>query len=167
MAAGPDDSTRFACDAMCGGLARWLRAFGYDATFSPAIDDGQLVDQARRENRVLVSSDGRLFERRALRSGEVRGLFLPPGLRLLAQVRFVVESLHLTIGEPRCMSCGGELMIVSADAVGDRVPARSLTWATRFFECSRCGRVLWNGTHWRRISAVRQAAEEWAARTPE
>ena len=31
---------RFFCDAMLGGLARWLRAMGYDAAFEYGIDDG-------------------------------------------------------------------------------------------------------------------------------
>ncbi|MCK6457912.1 MAG: Mut7-C RNAse domain-containing protein [Phycisphaerae bacterium] len=153
----------FACDAMCGGLARWLRALGYDATFSPRIDDGELVRQARGEGRILISSDSRLFERRAIRLGEVKSCFLPRGMKMLDQVRFVVSRLGLTVRDPRCMACGGELERVDAAEVGDRVPARSLVWATEFFECRRCGRVFWNGTHWRRIDAVRRAAGEWTA----
>lgn len=164
MMAFDHEEPRFACDAMCGGLARWLRALGYEASFSASIDDGELVEQARREQRIVVSSDGQIFERRALRTGEVRGLFLPRGMRLLAQVRFVVEALGLAVREPRCMGCGSALAVVSADAVGDRVPARSLVWATQFFECAECGRVFWNGTHWRRISAIREAAGAWADR---
>lgn len=147
---------------MCGGLARWLRALGYDASFSPSIDDGELVRQSGCEGRVLISSDSRLFERRALRSGEVASVFLPRGLRLMAQVRFVVEACRLPVREPRCMACGGELRIVAADEVGDRVPARSLIWATQFYECTACRNVFWNGSHWRRISAVRSAAAGWS-----
>jgi len=30
----------FFCDAMLGGLARWLRAAGYDAEYEYGIDDG-------------------------------------------------------------------------------------------------------------------------------
>src|SRR5262249_36519459 len=114
-----------------------------------------------RDGRILISSDGRIFARRLLRDGEVRSLFLPRGLRMLAQVRFVVENLGLPVVDPRCMSCGGPLRTVAAEEVGDRVPARSLGWATQFFECNACRRVFWNGTHWRRISAIRKAAEGW------
>ena len=38
---------RFACDAMLGGLARWLRAAGYDACWQEGIDDGELIRLAR------------------------------------------------------------------------------------------------------------------------
>ncbi len=152
---------RFACDAMCGGLARWLRALGYDATFSPSVSDAELVRHALHEGRVLISSDGPMFARRLLRDGTVASLFLPRGLRLAEQVEFVVRRLRLAVHEPRCMSCGGELERVSAEEVGDRVPARSLIWATEFYRCTRCVRVMWNGTHWRRIASVRQAAARW------
>src|SRR5262245_24081148 len=161
--ATPDPAPRFACDAMCGGLARWLRGLGYDATFDAAIDDADLVRLAEREKRTLVSSDGLIFERRVLKNGTVSGLFLPRGMKLLGQVEFVVRTLGLGVRDPKCMTCGGDLAVVARDAVGDRVPARSLVWATEFFECSRCGRVFWNGTHWRRISAVRAAAAGWQA----
>lgn len=146
---------------MCGGLARWLRGLGYDATFSASVEDGELVELARREGRVLISGDGGLFERRAIRDGVVRALYLPHGMKLLSQVRIVVETLRLGVSTPRCMSCGGELAARRADEVGDRVPAKSLIWATEFFECSACRRVYWNGTHWKRISAVRRAAADW------
>lgn len=157
-----DHDLAFACDAMCGGLARWLRALGYDADFDPHVEDRDLVQQAQREGRLLISSDARMFERRLLRDGIVRSLYLPRGLRLLDQVRFVVAELRLIVRDPRCMSCGGELRIVRAEDVGDRVPARSLIWATAFFECARCRRAFWNGSHWRRIDGVRRAAAQLA-----
>jgi uncharacterized protein with PIN domain len=154
---------RFACDAMCGGLARWLRALGYDATFAPDITDADLVALAQAEGRILISSDSRLFERRLLRDGVIHGLFLPRGLKRLDQVRFVVERLRLPTMEPRCMACGGALVVVGPEDVGDRVPAKSLLGASEFFECECCRKVFWNGSHWRRIAAVRQAAPQWAA----
>ena len=47
-----DHALRFACDAMLGGLARWLRAAGYDATWQEGIDAGLgRKDDALREGR--------------------------------------------------------------------------------------------------------------------
>lgn len=162
LKAADPSASRFACDAMCGGLARWLRAIGYDTAFIPDIDDAALIALAARENRAVLSSDTRMFERRVLVCGSVRGLLIPTGLRLLAQLEFVVRRLRLTCGFPRCMLCNGPLSAVQRSEVADRVPARSLLWATEFFECGRCRRVFWNGTHWRRINAVRQWVDEWS-----
>ncbi len=154
------DEVRFACDAMCGGLARWLRAIGYDATFSADIDDADLVEQARQEDRVLVSADGRLFERNAITSGEVRALRLPRGLKRMKQLEWVVRAMRLEVGHPRCTACNGRLVEARRDEVQHIVPARSLVWADRFYRCGSCGKAFWNGTHWQRIRKVRDYLQQ-------
>jgi len=146
----------FACDAMCGGLARWLRAIGYDATFHPHIEDDELIEDARREGRIVISSDGKLFERKTLTSGELPGLFLPRGMKRMEQIRYVVQALNLTVRPARCMKCNGRLIPASREGVADVVPARSLVWADSFFRCDACGRAFWHGTHWRKIAARRE-----------
>lgn len=150
----PEPDLRLAADAMCGGLARWLRLLGVDTSYTAGIDDAELVRQALRERRIVLSSDGRLFERRVFTSGELRGIRLPVGLRLLEQVRFVRARLHISARFPRCVACNGELQTVSRRDIADRVPARSLVWAETFYRCDACGKVYWEGTHWERIRAA-------------
>ncbi len=152
----PDQPKRIACDAMCGGLARWLRVLGVDASYTPGIDDAELVRHAQSDHRVLISSDRKIFERRLLASGEVQGLLLPVGLALRDQVKFAVAGLGLAVGFPRCTLCNGELQSVDRAAVADVVPAKSLIWAPEFYRCQECQHVYWEGTHWRRIRAVRE-----------
>jgi uncharacterized protein with PIN domain len=153
---GPGD-IRFACDAMCGGLARWLRAIGYDATWSADIDDGELVQEADEQGRFLLSSDGGIFERRMITSGQVPALLLPRGLRLMEQLEYVVQQLKLPVRQPRCMTCSGPLVPTAREEVAAEVPARSLVWARNFYRCGSCAKVFWEGSHWRRISKVREA----------
>jgi uncharacterized protein with PIN domain len=52
---------RFVCDAMLGGLARWLRAAGYDASWQNEIDDHALIRLAQAEGRTLLSCDSEIF----------------------------------------------------------------------------------------------------------
>ncbi|HPM23320.1 MAG TPA: Mut7-C RNAse domain-containing protein [Phycisphaerae bacterium] len=146
---------RVACDAMCGGLARWLRVLGVDSSYTPGIDDGDLVAHALAEHRIVLSSDGKLFERRVFATGALRGVRLPVGLKLLDQVRFVVRELQIQPEFPRCTLCNGELDAIGREEVADVVPARSLIWTTEFYRCRACRHVFWEGTHWRRIQAVR------------
>lgn len=141
---------------MCGGLARWLRVLGVDASYTPDIEDGLLVRQALAERRTVVSSDHKLFERRVFATGELGGLLMPVGLKLREQVRFVAQKLGLRTGFPRCTLCNGELATVARAEIADVVPARSLIWAHEFYRCGACGHVYWEGTHWRRIRAVRE-----------
>lgn len=146
---------RFACDAMCGGLARWLRLLGHDASYTAHIEDAALAEHAVAERRVVLSSDRRLFERRLFTTGQLRGLLLPVGLMLDEQVLFVFARFTLRAGEPRCTTCNGPLERVARADVADRVPARSLIWTDEFQRCTRCGQVYWRGTHWRRIEALK------------
>lgn len=141
---------------MCGGVARWLRVLGVDTAYRPGIEDGELVQLAHAEGRIVISADGKLFERRLFTTGELRGVRLPVGLKLLDQLRYVVRELDITTGMPRCTLCNGELEPVPRSAVADVVPARSLIWTQDFYRCAACRHVFWEGTHWRRIGAVRK-----------
>src|SRR5262245_33952175 len=100
---------RFACDAMLGGLARWLRAAGYDASWHEGIADPELVRLAHAEGRTVLSSDGDVFEFALVRDGVVPSLFVPRGLAVQDQLAHVLRSFGLPLREPRCMACGGEL----------------------------------------------------------
>ncbi len=150
---------RFACDAMLGGLARLLRAAGYDASWHDGIDDGELVRLARDQGRLVLSSDDDVFAFALVRDGRVPALFVPRGRPVGVQLAHVLEHLGLPLREPRCMACGGELAEISKEEAAGRVPPRSLACHDRFWACEGCGKVFWHGTHWRQIAdRLRQAA---------
>jgi uncharacterized protein len=145
---------RFACDAMLGSLARWLRAAGYDAFWQEGIDDWDLIRLARNEGRVLVSCDTGIFRVGIVRDGDVPSLQMPHGLSTREQLKLVLNGMGLPVREPRCMACGGELEEVDRERVEGEVPPRSFAWASRFWRCRRCGKPFWEGSHWRKIAAV-------------
>ncbi|HEU4411562.1 MAG TPA: Mut7-C RNAse domain-containing protein [Polyangiaceae bacterium] len=145
------DELRFFCDAMLGGLARWLRAAGYDALFEHGIDDGDLVRRAAESGRVVLSSDGPLFDRVLVRRGEARALFVPRGLAPLAQLGFVLRTLGLPRREPHCMACGGRLREIDRAAARAEAPPKAFAHYDRFWRCERCEKLFWRGTHWARI----------------
>lgn len=150
--------TQFACDAMLSGLARWLRAAGYDASCQGGIADHDLIRLSRDEGRTLLSCDTQIFQFAVIRDGVQPALFVPLHLSPREQLAFVLGKLRLTLQEPRCMACGGELVEVPKEQVGDRVPPRTFSWLERFWECSRCRQIFWRGTHWQRIVAALQQA---------
>lgn len=145
---------RFVCDAMLGGLARWLRAAGYDASWRVDIGDRELIELAQREGRIILTSDSDIHEYGLVRDGEVPALFVPRGQTIEEQLVYVLQTLDLPVREQRCMACGGALARIGKEAARTRVPARSWEWAEEFYECLGCGRLYWPGTHWRRIAAV-------------
>ena len=145
---------RFLCDAMLGGLAKWLRAAGYDAYYAREgsdVSDRYLTEKAMEEGRVLLTSDGGFLERRPVRDGSVEFLRVPY-LPLEEQLRMVVEHFSLTRRQSRCMECNGELRVVQPGTVSHRVPPGVAGHHEEFFVCEGCDRVFWHGSHWARIS---------------
>jgi len=142
---------RFYCDSGLGGLARWLRAAGYDAAWQPHIADDELLRQARATPATLLTTDGMLMERRLLRDGIIRSFWLPPTLTIAQQLALVFREFGLTLRGPRCMSCGGELRAVDKEALRERIPPRTYRWRDHYFVCARCDKLFWHGTHWQRI----------------
>lgn len=145
------DNPRFYCDAMLGGLARWLRAAGYDTAYEYGIDDGVLVDRAGKQGRIVLSSDGPLFERTVIREGKVKALFIPRQTSKFEQLEYVMRQLSLPIRTPRCMGCGGELAEVPKSSVTGEAPPLAFRNCERFWRCGGCGKLLWHGTHWQRV----------------
>lgn len=144
---------RFLCDAMLGGLAKWLRAAGHDALYAAedtGTDDRALVRLAMREERALLTSDGDFLERRPVRDGEVAFL-LVPHLPVEEQLRLVADSFGLERHAPRCMRCNGELAGMPRAAAEARVPPKVAERQEEFYRCERCGRLFWYGSHWERI----------------
>lgn len=142
----------FLCDASLGGLARWLRAAGYDAEVTALAGD-PLVRAAREAGRVLLTTDARLWDRRLIRDGVVEALWLPSGLDVVRQLGMVLRDLKLPLRDPRCMACGGRLDAVEKGDVAERIPPRTARWKDEYFVCGTCGRLMWQGTHWERIEA--------------
>jgi uncharacterized protein len=146
---------RFLCDAMLGGLAKWLRAAGYDAYYAREgtdVSDRSLTRKALEERRVLLTSDGGFLERKPVRDGSV-GFLKVPHLPLEEQLRLVVEHFALVRRQSRCMECNSELEVVPPGAVAGRIPSGVVRGHEEFFLCEGCGRVFWNGSHWDRISS--------------
>src|SRR3712207_469851 len=125
---------RFLCDAMLGGLAKWLRAAGYDTYYASEgtdVSDRSLTRKALDEGRVLLTSDGGFLERKPVRDGSL-GFLRVPHLPLEEQLRLVVEHFDLDRRQSRCMECNGELGVVPCGAVAGRVP-RGVVRAQREF----------------------------------
>jgi uncharacterized protein with PIN domain len=153
-AAGRD---AFACDPSLGGLARWLRAAGYRVEVMPT----ERALAAARADAVALTTDTAV----AAGNDALALLWIPPGLAPPRQMGLVLRDLGLSARAPRCMACGGALVPVSKEAVAERIPPRTARWKDRYAACSGCGRLLWEGTHWERITA-RIAAERPSASDP-
>jgi uncharacterized protein with PIN domain len=141
---------RFLCDGSAGGLARWLRAAGYEADWRAGRAGEALVSEAAAGQSVLVTTDSGLLARA---EGTPVIVWVPSGMDPASQAGVVLRDLMLTPRAPRCMACGGALESVAKEAVSERIPPRTARWKDEYFVCGSCGRLFWQGTHWERIRA--------------
>jgi hypothetical protein len=150
--AAPLRTTRFVADAHLGGLARQLRLFGFDTAYDNRLHDAGIVQLARDEARIVLTRDRGLLKRR----GITHGCFIR-ALRPREQLFEVVERLDLRRSVrpfTRCLACNGDLVTVVKAQVLARLPPDVRERHERFAGCAQCGRVYWEGSHWRRMRAV-------------
>lgn len=142
---------------MLGKLAKWLRMMGYDTRYIPDADDDELIRVAVREDRLLLTRDTRLCERRMVRK---RCVFVDWGTTK-EQVRQVVKALNLYVDPnslfTRCAVCNSEIIPLAKAEVKDRVPPYVYQTQEEFGYCTHCDKIYWRGTH---VQHVLEALEE-------
>ena len=146
------------CDEMLAGLARWLRAAGYDARLAARSQkDADIVACACREGRTVLTLD-RGF------AGKVAA---PHVLRLDShdldeqsrQLRATLGIDWLRAPFTRCMMDNTPLKELGETRL-DRLPVTARRLPGPFRECPTCGRAYWPGSHAKRIL---HRLETWAS----
>lgn len=145
----------FLADAMLGALARWMRVLDLDVAYDPALDDPQLVEVVEDEDRVLLTRDRKLVERRAL---EGRHLLIASEV-VDEQVRQVLDHVAAEHGwEPaperlfrRCLRCNEGLEELPAAVARRHVPPFVARTQDRFRRCPGCRRIYWASSHVQRM----------------
>jgi len=147
---------RFLCDASLGGLARWLRAAGYEALdTTESLAWGAAASDPLA---VRLTTDSALLDQPLGRDGAGLLLWLPSTLTMREQLAMVMRDLGLRPREARCMACGGALRRARKEDVRPRIPPRTARWKDEYFLCAACDRLFWQGTHWERIAGAVAAA---------
>ncbi len=143
----PLRETRFVADAHLGGLAHMLRMLGFDTLYDNHFHDDEIVCIASRDGRIVLTRDRELLKRRAV----THGCYVH-AIKSEVQLREIVGRLDLARSArpfTLCLHCNAPLRPVDKAAVLDRLPPRVRQHYDRFSTCDTCGRVFWEGAHWR------------------
>ena len=133
-----------------GKLARWLRMMGFDSLFFTGDDDSQMVRQALAEDRILLTRDTGIMQRRVVSNGRIKAVFFTSE-EPEQQMRQLMSELDIkSLSRPFtiCLECNQPLVAVTPADVKDRVPPYVYKTQTRYVVCPACRRVYWRGTHW-------------------
>lgn len=146
----PGDVPRFIIDLNVGKLAKWLRMIGYDTTLFDQWDDKYLINVALTENRILLTRDTQIMQRRVINIGEIKALLIASDNPLL-QIQQVIQEFRLNPGlNPfkLCLECNQLLTPVNKADIQDRVPPYVYATKSQYVQCPDCRRIYWQGTHW-------------------
>jgi uncharacterized protein with PIN domain len=143
---------RFLCDEMLGQLCRYLRAAGYDTLFANnGHQDRVLLQQCHDEGRFFLTQDQLIREHKAARN---IALILPQGntdeLATILGAQFQIDWLGKAF--TRCL-LDNSLLLAADAASAASVPADAVRPNEPLTVCPVCGRVYWQGSHYKRMRA--------------
>jgi uncharacterized protein with PIN domain len=149
--------SRFIADAHLGGLAHMLRMAGFDTLYRNDFGDAEIAAVAWRDGRIVLTRDRELLKQRIVSHGCYIHALKPS-----EQFRELVERLDLRRSfRPftRCLMCNEPVREVAKAEVLARLPPSVAASCKRFTTCDACGRIYWEGSHWRRMLALIEAGE--------
>ena len=152
---------KFLADGMLGKLTRWLRMLGHDVLYSVKLDDSELLELAKKEDRVLLTKDFELYKRaigRGLDAYYVEGKTEAERLAEVAK-RY---GLHLTMDmdKSHCPICNTMLKAASKEQLKDELEENTFKFYDKFWKCPNCGQVYWQGAHWKQIQQTLTQAQQ-------
>ena len=138
-----------------GRLAKWLRILGVDAEYSRQRNNASLVIQALREERVIVTRNHHLPAARGIK------IVILGQEEIKKQLAEACASLAIApkIEElfTRCSICNRALENIAKDKVKEKVPEYVFATREKFLACPECGRIYWQGSHWKNVEEALEA----------
>ena len=146
--------TKFIVDNNVGKLAKMLRIMGYDTLFFNSQDDASMIATALAEDRVMLTRDTQIMQRRIITSGRLKAILITSD-EPEQQMHQVINTLDLdcqfrpfTI----CLECNQPLEERSKQQVRELVPPYVFQTQKQYMECPACHRIYWRGTHWQAMT---------------
>ncbi|OVA06330.1 3'-5' exonuclease domain [Macleaya cordata] len=159
LSLGGDGCPKFLCDVMVEGLAKHLRCVGIDAAipYSRKPEARQLIDQADKEKRVLLTRDAKLLRHEYLIRNQI---YRVKSLLKNDQLTEVIETFKLKISEDqlmsRCTKCNGRFIqkplsteeAIEAAKGFQIIPDCLFNRNLEFWQCTDCNQLYWEGTQY-------------------
>jgi uncharacterized protein with PIN domain len=146
---------------MLGKLARWLRMLGQDTAYSITLNDKELLDNSQRENRILITSDYDLYQKS--KKSKAKAFYIKG-----QKIEFLLSNLSKTFEFPliinmetsRCPKCNILLKRIPKKEVVNKIKPNTLIQYNKFWLCSQCSSIYWQGSHWKKINSTLQKASK-------
>ncbi len=145
----PLRETRFIVDVNLGKLAQKLRLLGFDTLFRNDLEDDEIIETALKENLIILTRDRGILKQNAVTHGYwIRN---DDPKKQLAEVINRLQLQNDFKPFTRCSNCNGQLVLTGKEKLDDRLSADTLTYYNKFWECSACRKIYWQGSHFNNI----------------
>jgi O-6-methylguanine DNA methyltransferase len=158
---------RFVTDRMLGKLSTWLRILGHDTIYAGDIniekesvegdedEDKALIALAEHEARILLTRDKNLASSARKKSVQCVQIKTDEVMEQLKELLRHNININLEPVPVRCSECNAWIRKVEEGEEDilrekDYVPT-SMIGKWDFWICERCGRIYWEGSHWRNM----------------
>jgi hypothetical protein len=139
----------FLVDAMLGKLAKKLRLLGYDSFYSSNMEDDEIIQLAKNENRILITKDVPLCHKAKKQQILAVQITSDDEIEQFLQINEKASLGKCTVsgGSSRCPVCNGELQYTEKNDVFEKVPTGVFENMNDFWKCTKCEKIYWEGTH--------------------
>jgi hypothetical protein len=144
---------KFILDVHLGKLARFLRRFNFDTSYSNNYSDREIVETAEKENRIILTRDLGILMRKKVKWGCFIKYDEPR--KQLKQVfkRYSLE-LYYNGEESRCVDCNTVLVDVDKAKIIDRLEEKTKKYFDQFKICPDCTKIYWQGSHYHQTENI-------------
>jgi len=158
---------RFLVDGMLGKLARWLRMLGHDVTYNVHLEDRELLEIAKLEQRILLTRDKELYKRAATRGLDT---FYVEGKTEVERLAKIAERygllLEIDMDKSRCPICNTPLKSIQKEQIEAQLKPNTAHYYEQFWRCPNCGQIYWQGAHWKQITNTLTEANKTLTTAP-
>ena len=143
----------FLVDSMLGNVAKKLLLLGYDSEYYSDIDDLELIEKAKDEQRTIISKDRELISK--AKKQNISSVYVSKEdeieqfLEILEQIP--LEFNEITGDTARCTKCNCTTSQIDKSKVVDKIPEKVLEFNDKFWKCDNCNQIYWEGTHIKKL----------------
>ncbi len=141
----------FVADCHLGKLARRLRMLGFDVLYRRDFEDLEIIRISVREHRIILTRDRAMLKHSAVTHG-----YWVRSTVAAEQVGEVLKRFDLwrrVRPFSRCTACNGDIVpVLKAEVEAELAPLTRRCYEA-FYRCTSCGRIYWEGSHFRRMRA--------------
>ena len=165
---------RFVTDRMLGKLSTWLRILGHDTVYAANIplkgkeeedEDDALAAFAAREARILLTRDKDLITAASKKGVHCVHITTDEVMEQLQELLQHNLRINLEPVPVRCSECNARIRKAEAE---DEELLKTTSYVPKhmigtgdFWICPGCGRIYWEGSHWRDMRERLRALHEF------